>query len=39
MKGAARRISKRGFYLSGGFQNNRTFRYMRSKRWSYWEIT
>lgn len=33
---ASERISKRGFYLLGGFMNNRLFRSHRGRSWAHW---
>lgn len=32
-------ISKREFYLQGGFTNHKLFRKMRGKVWTYWRVT
>lgn len=37
MMGAAR-VSKRDFYLNGGFANTQQFRRMRGGAWTYWWI-
>lgn len=34
----AERISKRGFYLLGGFMNSRLFRSNKGQRWTHWRI-